>query len=232
MFLLCYQHGHVVATFALRRGRAASLAQPGAGGVAEKGAVRGRHFVETQSAQAGQPPGLAAPELGAQQWRGEQVVQRPRQPLMARRQVLPEIDGQLEGVRSDRAQAAFDGFFQVVAGQPRERRRFQVLDGRDIGQRSMAARRCQQRDVVAAALIAVGAAQVVDAQAGRVAAVPRGQIVACCHHRDAGDLGGPVGQHVDDEDGLQGWGSRIRRLASWVSAPRKIAPIRRDSLTV
>jgi hypothetical protein len=101
------------------------------------------------------PYALFADELGAQKRRGEQVVEMKRQPLVPFRDVLAEIDAQRERLSLYRTQAALDQLIEFVVHDAHERRRFEVLDRRNTGQRFMTARRREERHIVPDTLVPV-----------------------------------------------------------------------------
>jgi hypothetical protein len=124
-------------------------------------------LVHRQRAHAAQAPLLAAAELGAQERHREHAEQRARERLVLGRHVLAEIDGQHEIVRLQPAEALLDQFLDVRRDEAHEARRIQVLDGAHVRHDAMAARLGQQRDVVAARLVAIGARQVEHPHAAR-----------------------------------------------------------------
>ena len=74
----------------------------------------------------------------------------------------------------------------------------------DAGQGLVAARLGQQRDVVAQALVAIGAAQVEYLDRAPLAIGGIGQVGARRHDADAGNVERPVARVVDDDEDAHG----------------------------
>jgi hypothetical protein len=103
-------------------------------------------------------------EARAQQRHRELLVQRARQRVVALGEIAPEVHRQLEARADQARQALLDQLLELLGDQPHDRREAQVLERLDGRERPVPARGGEQRHVVAERLVAVGAAQVVDAQ--------------------------------------------------------------------
>ena len=124
------------------------------------------------------------------------------EPLVAPGHVAPEVDAQGELGGLDRRQAALDQVFQVLGDHAHHGLALEVLDPRHIGQRAVAAGLCQERHVVAGALVAIRPAEVEDLDPPHVAVLWLGQIGPGVDHIDVGDLKRPLlGVVRDNKDG-------------------------------
>ena len=76
------------------------------------------------------------------------------------RDVFAEVNAQGERIGLNRGKAPLNQFVKLIVHYPDKGLRFQVLNGGNIGQGLMAARRCKKRDIISDALVAVRFAQV------------------------------------------------------------------------
>ena len=169
--------------------------------VAQEVAVALRNLADRNrrdAAQAPRPRRRRFRERCPHQRHGEQIEQRAAQIRVALGHVAAEVDAELEALRLDLVQRALDELLELVVGA-QQRARFDVLDRRDARHRAVAARRREQRYVVAGGLILVGVAQVIDADVAHA----REALIAQIRVR-ADDLGCRKGQRpllgmVDDD---------------------------------
>src|SRR5436190_24271228 len=116
-----------------------------------------------------------------------------------------------------------------------EMARLQVPKRFHFGHRAMPARLGKQRHVIAAALVAVGPAQVDDARRRILGVRGIGQVFARGHDTRAVDVERPVAGMVDDDEDVHRrsapWrGYTTSRFASCVTMPSRIAASTRSTL--
>src|SRR5690606_33735884 len=154
---------------------------------------------------------LVALEDGAQQGRGEEVEQREAERVVAPREVLGEIDAEGELGGSDRAQALLDELVELVRIEAHQRAGLEVLDGAHARDGAVTPGLCEQRNVVAEALVAIARREVVDARRTRRIAGVR-EVLARADDLYAGQVHRPGLRARRDQDVSHGgW----RELCAW-----------------
>ena len=165
-----------------------------------------------------EPPHLAlALEIRPKQRDGELVVERPGERVVPLGQVPPEVDAELEARPLERCEIPLDPAFELLGDQANDGGEAEILQRLDRGNRPVTAGGGQERDVVAESLVAVGAAEVVDAEPAALVPFAPDQVLAgrdglrtvelqrpavrILHHQQRGQRGSPGG-------------SSTRRLAS------------------
>jgi hypothetical protein len=208
----------VVAVGAARARRALRAAEVLLGLGDDERAVALRDLAERDRPHRGQVPLVAALlEARAQHRHRKLIVQRTRERVIAFREVAAEVDRELELLAAQPREALLDQILELLRDDPHDRRQAQVLERLHGRERPVTARRREQRDVVAERLVAVGAAQVVDAQPAPARPLAADQVIA---RRD--DLGAREAQrpaphvlgHEDRAQPASSGGSSSSRLAS------------------
>ena len=189
--------------------------------VVRAGEVRQRRFLEEivvvlgnlaegDGRHCGEAPALTPLEGRPQERCGKLGEQRSRQAVVALGHVLPEVDAQLETIRADAREAAPHHVVELAVDGAHQGTALHVEHRHQAGKGLVAARRREKRDVVALALVAVGMAEVEDADTAFAHPFGVGQVVPCADDVHARDTQGPVALLTDDDDR-----SHAARLSGW-----------------
>ena len=141
-------------------------------------AVALRDLTGGDRAHRGQPPGSSLPfEARAKQRDGELIVERPGERVVPPGQVPPEVDAELEARTLERREIALDPVFELLGDETHDGGEAEILQRLDRGNGPVTAGGGQERHVVAEGLVAVGAAEVVDAESATLAPIAADQVL-------------------------------------------------------
>ena len=132
------------------------------------------------------------------------VVEMQAQPVVRFREVAREVDAQRERVALDRGEGFLNQLVQILRKNARDDGRLQILNGRKVGLRSVAARLSEQGDVIPHRLISVGPAEVEHLHVAQLGVAPIDHIGAGRHHLYPGNVERPTVGIIDNNNARHG----------------------------
>jgi hypothetical protein len=162
------------------------------------------NFAGGDRPDAAQLPALLSivSEMGAQKRRLKKIEERQRELRVALGHVAAKINAQREYAGLDRGKTVLDEIVEVVGYRAHDGHGLEVLNGGDTGNRRMAARGSQQRNVIAKTLVAIGPAKIEDSGVDVRGILGVRQIRLRRDHPHPGNIEQPILRIADDDDDI------------------------------